>query len=466
MNTCHDNHIHTNTDDSLSNTSHKIFIPKPSILKKLTIILKCLDNTIYELYTGLMLNLDIIINDLEIPKFLKNILHTRQILFFAFFLGNFVMILNNINIDKFEKMENSEQNHTSEYEINLFFVKTFLYFLFLFFFGLNIFLLTFLKFRNFSQMKITRYEELEKFVLTKSKELSNNLCHTCNVVRCTRSFHCNYCNQCITKFSLHSNWFNTCIGSQNLLVYSTELIFLNLFFIVSILNYSLQIFLIGRECEQLFDFKRNLFFLHFWFFLSSFLEFKLLLYTKGFLGRNLFRNLTEYEYGNQMRLPYLWKNAQKEFLNPFDRGCLNNFKEVWAGFRNRELDLDRKINDELMKNENFNGCSVRNLVDEKFINAKNSCDDDFIFLNNEINLENNLTIENPAGIDHKETRTKIFEYFVTNDNQIYYQVYNPDIDSKTINWNRIRLYTILDLINSPFRKILLISLGRENEIDI
>ena len=467
MNSCHDNHIHPNADNSLSDTPHKIFIPKQSVFKKLILLLKFLDNVIYELYTGLMGNLDITMNDLEIPKFLKNILHTRQILFFSIFLGNFLMIYQNIKIENYKKFENSEQgHHTPEYAMNLNFVKTFLYFLFLFFLGVNILFLTFLKFGNFSQMKIKRYEELENFVLTKTKESSNNLCHTCNVVRCTRSFHCNYCNQCITKFSLHSNWFNTCIGSQNLLIYSIELIFLNLFFIFCNLNYSFQIFFIGRECEQLFDFKRNLFFLHFWFCLSSFLEFKLFWYTKGFLMRNLFSNVTEYEYGNHMRLPYLWKNSQKEFFNPFDRGCWNNFKEVWASFINRENDIVEKINIGLLKNENLNRITEGSLVDEKFMNVKNACDDDFIFLNNESNFENNVTKEDPAGINSTETRTKIIEYFVTNDNQIYYQAYNPDIDSKTINWNRIRLFTVFDLLNSPFRKILLKSLGRENEIDI
>jgi hypothetical protein len=454
MNSHEHNHTQPRQENHImGEENHKIFIPNPSIFKKLTLVFKLVDDLIYQMYSSLVGNFDVSIYDMEISKFLKNILHSRQILFFYIIFGNFWMIYSNITFNM-----NTSIDHKSilkkEEIIN--FAKYFFYLLCHIFFAILLFLTIYLKIKDFPQMRVKRYNELEQYILTKNKELKKNECSVCNVVKCMRSFHCNYCNKCVTKFELHSHWLNTCIGSQNFIIYVAILLFLNLFFIICLLNYFLQIFIIDRDNIQ-YDFKFKLFYLHFWFILTLYLEFKLFRFTYSVIRKGLLCNLTENERKNWLRLPYLWRNSSKEFFNPFDRGSWNNFKDVWASWRNKELDISDRINIELMKNENLNVtseildvCQAKNI--DKSVISVNSTEDDFVFLNNE-SLDSKT--HGSAGTDKtKESVDKFqMDYFITSDEQICYLTYDPKNFRRPINWTRIRIYTIFDLINSPFRKI-------------
>jgi hypothetical protein len=59
------------------------------------------------------------------------------------------------------------------------------------------------------------------------------------------------------------------------------------------------------------------------------------IFWQGHLLWNLIKgirnNLTTNEYINQNRYPYL-KNSSGEFYNPFDRGLINNVKDVIAPY--------------------------------------------------------------------------------------------------------------------------------------
>jgi hypothetical protein len=456
MNSNHDSHPHPENFDNEG--QHDFIMPKKNIFTKLILGIKFIDDLFYQMYIGLIGNFDATIGDMEISKFFKNILHSRQILLFYILVGNFWMIYQHFN---FNNSDIDDEKGSHGYNMNVFLLKYYLYTACLILFGVTSFFIFLLKFGNYSQMIIKRCEELEKYIVSKNKDLKKNQCHECKVVRCMRSFHCNYCNKCVTKFELHSNWFNCCVGSQNLLIYSLTLVFLNFYFIICVLNYSLQIFIIERD-SPLYDFKNNLFTLHFWFSLTMYLEIKLFSFTKGLIKRSIFQNFTENEKNNWKRLPYLWRNVNKEFFNPFNRGCWINLREVWVSFMNYQIDISEKINIDLMKNENLNETAYNLTVNEdKFLKVNSStAEDDYACLKKECKEGDEKKSDDSERVTNyiKKLQSN-YEYFLSFDNQLCYQTYDDNPQRNPVNWNRRRLYTVFDLMNSPFRKILIKSVN-------
>jgi len=43
----------------------------------------------------------------------------------------------------------------------------------------------------------------------------NHLCPECEVIRTSRSRHCNICNRCVERFDHHCPWINNCVGIKN-----------------------------------------------------------------------------------------------------------------------------------------------------------------------------------------------------------------------------------------------------------
>lgn len=43
----------------------------------------------------------------------------------------------------------------------------------------------------------------------------NQLCPECEVIRTSRSRHCNICNRCVNRFDHHCPWINNCVGAGN-----------------------------------------------------------------------------------------------------------------------------------------------------------------------------------------------------------------------------------------------------------
>lgn len=446
--------IHSTSENFQRGGEHDFIMPKKSIFAKLSLGIKFLDDLFYQMYIGLISNFDATIGELEISNFFKNIFHSRQILFFYVFIGNFCTIYSHFN------NSTSNANEFSENEKNSFMIKNYLFTTLLILFGVTSLFILLLKFGNYSQMIVKRCEELEKYILSKNKDLKKNQCHVCKVVKCMRSFHCNYCNKCVTKFELHSNWFNCCIGSQNLLIYSLVLVFLNFYNIFSALNYSLQIFLFERD-SVLYDYKHNLFTLHFWFSLIFYLELKLFYYTKGFIKRSIIKNFTENEKNNWKRLPYLWQNVNKEFFNPFDQGFCRNFREVWVSFLNPKIDISEKINIDFLKNQNLNETYHNlNVNEDKLLKVNASyVEDDSPCLEKDVKEEEKKKSDDSGKINESiKNLESNYEYFLSHDNQLYYQTYDGNPKKDPVNWNRIRLYTIFDLKNSPFKNELVKSI--------
>ena len=44
---------------------------------------------------------------------------------------------------------------------------------------------------------------------------TNHLCPECEVIRTSRSRHCNICNRCVERFDHHCPWINSCVGAKN-----------------------------------------------------------------------------------------------------------------------------------------------------------------------------------------------------------------------------------------------------------
>lgn len=406
-------------------------INRKGIVNKLLCGCKIVDDFITQFYSGMTMSFDMIIKDVEMSAILKKIFHAKQILFYVFHLSNFMFIYSNFNI---------EYNSDNEEVINnpgIVMIKKRSYYIFLTVCSLILFFILLLKLRPIEEMYLSRNEEMEKFILSKNNELINNQCQVCKVTRCMRSVHCQLCNRCVTKYEMHSDWFHICIGSINCFLYTVIILLLNVYFLITLFLIGLQIFYFEKE-SVFYDLSRKEFLFHSWFIVSIYLCIKMLRFTYDFIYMGLVKNLTDYEGYNWRRLPYLWGSMRKDYFNPFDKGWIANLKEVWLSFLNPSIKLREKISLRLNANENLTGRSN--------ISSNNEIPDDIMILD--------LKDSDNQSEGEMKNLEKATEPFTPSDNSVIYRQFNGD-KNDIINWTKIRLYTVFDLKNSPFREVVM-----------
>lgn len=64
-------------------------------------------------------------------------------------------------------------------------------------------------------------------------------CHTCQIFRPERAFHCHFCGNCVHRFDHHCQWLGTCIGGRN---YRSFIIYL---FSIVAMHWSTLIYVLG-----------------------------------------------------------------------------------------------------------------------------------------------------------------------------------------------------------------------------
>jgi len=357
------------------------------------------DFYIQKFFSGVTSSLDMAIKNSSFNPAVKNLIHSKQI-FLLIYIINIQYLLS--SVEKITFLNFLNQN-----------TRTFMI--------LSIILLYLHYFFLSQRLFIEKDEELEKFIIKRNPQITKGKCEECGLIKIMRSSHCYFCDKCVKKFHLHSDWFNICIGSNNELLYAITLFFINLYFFVS--NLIFWYYIIFRT-----DLLSYLAFLFTLFAIAG-------IYITFISGRFLYKlifdclfvNLTWYEKNNIRRLNYLFRDPYgRAVFNPFNKGIQRNLEEMLINMFDINIYNDYK---------NYNCQDLSELIEEDKTKKEeeqfNSFDDMSSF-----RLMLRL-------VEH-------FDPLITSKENIYKFVDGKEI----INWNRLMLFTVFDIINSPFKDMM------------
>ena len=392
-----------NNQKSLNNMNQhhslSIIFSNPKHLYSLVLRrIKFINNYIQNNFNTLTSSLDISLQNSKANKLLKRFFHSKQILLIIYIFNIQYMIS---ILDKISFLDFLYQN-----------VKSFM------FLSIILMYIHYYFFKN--KLFIEKDEEIENFIIKRNPKIKKGKCEECDIIKIMRSSHCIFCNRCIKKFHFHSDWFNICIGANNELLYAITLFFTVLYLFISIiifwyyilfhpdllnnLNFIITTFAVVGICINIFSGK--------------------FLYT--FIKECIFTNFTFYEKKNFRRLTYLFTgNNTENIFNPFNKGIKRNLEEMIINM------FDINIYDDYMNKNKKN--FTENLDDN----------------NNIYNNENDFD-----DMDSFKLMIKLvedFEPLITKKGNIYKIVNGKEL----INWNRFMLYTVFDIINSPFKDSLI-----------
>ena len=361
--------------------------------------LKYGDFYIQKFFSGVTSSLDMAIKNSSFNPAVKNLIHSKQI-FLLIYIINIQYLLS--SVEKITFLNFLNQNTRT-------FMILSIILLYLHYFFLN------------QRLFIEKDEELEKFIIKRNPQITKGKCEECGLIKIMRSSHCYFCDKCVKKFHLHSDWFNICIGANNELLYAITLFFINLYFFVS--NLIFWYYIIFRN-----DLLSYLAFLFTLFAIAG-------IYITFISGRFLYKlifdclfvNLTWYEKNNIRRLNYLFRDPYgRAVFNPFNKGIQRNLEEMLINMFDINIYNDYK---------NYNCQDLSELIEEDKTKKEeeqfNSFDDMSSF-----RLMLRL-------VEH-------FDPLITSKENIYKFVDGKEI----INWNRLMLFTVFDIINSPFKDMM------------
>ena len=363
--------------------------------------LQCGDFYIQRLFSGITSSMDLAIRNSSISPSIKNLIHSKQI-FLIIYIFNIQYLFSMVPKITF-------LNFLNECSRSFMILSIILLYLHYFFFNQKLF--------------VEKDEEMEKFVLKRNPQIKKGKCEECGLLKVMRSGHCIFCNKCTRKFQLHSDWFNICIGANNELIYAITLFFINIYFFIS--NTILWYYILFR-----YDLLNLLVFIF-----SIFAIFGIYIciisgkFLYKFIFDCLFINLTLYERNNTRRLNYLSRDFHgRNFFNPFNKGIQRNLEEMLINM------LDINIYNEY---KNFNCQNLSEIIDDD--NNKKSEEEGFNMFDDISNFKLMLRL-----VEH-------FDPVITSKENIYKFVDGKEI----INWNRLMIFTIFDVINSPFKDLMI-----------
>ena len=354
---------------------------------------------IIKFFTSICMSFDTFIMKSNFPPLLKRILHTQQILLIIY-IFNIQYLLSFIEgIPILVSL-----NKISFYLMALSIVGLYCHYYYF-------------KDRLFLQ----KDDEIEKFMCKRNPQLEENgKCERCNIIKVMRSNHCFYCDRCVLKYQFHSDWYNICIGACNELIYTIALTFTNLYFIITNLIFWFYV-LIRSDILYYLVLVFVLFAI-----IGLYILFNILKFYKSFILDNLLANLTVYESKMSRRLTYLWSTNRMSLFNPFNKGFQRNLEELWINF----LDIDIYAD--------YKNYASQNLG-EVFDDEKEEEEED---MNDFYNIGGFKLILKLS--DHVDP-------FVSSKGNIYKFVDGKEI----INWNRLMVFTAFDVINSPFKDMMI-----------
>ena len=361
-----------------------------------------LDFTFSNTINNISSSIDLTIAKIELPSFVKRIIHTKQIMLWVYIINS------NFLLSKVEKSD--FLNKLSKYNLYSFIISVII---------LNIHF-----YLNQKNLFLKEDKQLENYAMSRNPQIKGNKCFYCNVIICMRARHCDYCNKCVLKFHLHSHWFNLCIGSCNELIYVITLFVTCFYFLIS---FYISIYLIFFLNQNLRIYKIPI---YTWTFISIYVIVKLLQFTYKFVFKILFNNLTYAETLNN-RLTYLLKDYSRNFYNPFEKSF---FKTLW---------------EMIINTLNIN-------IYKQSLNEENN----YIPINESTSTELIEDNDNPVDYEQDLKAFKLmlklkepFKTFISKEGHIHKKVNGFEVN----NWNLLRIYTVMDLSNSPFADILYVN---------
>ena len=385
--------------DNLSNFQEPTFLRTDDLLDRSLEYIKYINHIFLEIFNGLTMTIDNLIKQSDIPEIIKRIIHCKQIL----------IIINMINT---QYLLSSIEGIDFLNNLNIITLRLMVFSIILLNIHYNIF---------GNKQFLEKDEELENFAIKRNPKLKEGRCENCHLLRICRSGHCYFCDKCVKKFHLHSDWFNMCIGASNELLYAITLCFTILYIFVS--NIIFWYYLLVRT--DILNYLTLVFTLFAVIGLSIIVNSFQFLYS--FIFQNIFVNLTLYERQFTRRLTYLWKDERlTNFFNPFNKGLQRNLEEMFINLFDVDIYCQYK-----------NGANqhLSEIIDDEKINNHEE--------------ENNISDD----IGTFKLMIKLSEYFdpfITNKGNIYKFVDGNEI----INWNRLIIFTPFDIINSPYKVLM------------
>jgi hypothetical protein len=344
---------------------------------------------LYNKYTTII---DQFVIGFQFHPMVKQIFHIKQILLIIYII--------NIQYFLFKVEQFSFLDFINTITLRLMLISMMILYIHFYFFGDKLFL--------------QKDEEIEKFLIKRNPEMRAANCEICNTIKVLRSAHCPNCNKCVIKHQLHSDWFNICIGANNELIYAVSVFFTIIYLCIS--NFIFWYYILIHSSllhNYVFMFCIN-------GVVGGYITYNSIMFFQNIFVKIFPTNLTISEANNVKQLIYLWNTYEgREMFNPFDKGLKKNLEEMIVNL------FDINVYENYKENKHLSEIIEEDKSEEKKMDPSDQVG----------NFKYLLRLVEP------------FDPVVSSKGFIYKLVDGKDI----INWNKLRIYSVFDVINSPYK---------------